>query len=384
MPHSIPTPAQTRLLQLLGEFEYLTTRQVWEYLAAPVTKRAIEQKLQRLERYGLIRSGLLNPERGNASERRWSLVTKGADACNEPGTADLVQGQRVSATGSQTLTAPHVAVVQLLAEMKHLSTTQIHKYLHANRPKWYTWQLLRSARRHGYVRSEKLYPERGAASEHYWTLTGRGAALIGTRFDTRYRRRLTRQVVEHRGLLLELVRQVEGAGWSLLRPHPHRTVRGELIDTPQRSKLVEVVLRSEQLAIEDLLQRGYPPGRLQDRIDRLKAGKVGAIVPRPVNDYLAFLPGQPDRTVLLIPHPPLAGRAFWTRRPGIRRASSVGQARTEARIVRYSRLAQVIPVMAVFAREEELQRYDNILAGAGFRRALVKEIGEKLAGTATP
>lgn len=298
--------------------------------------------------------------------------------------------------------------------MKHLTTDQVRRHLHSDKPEWYTWQLLSVVQRLGYVRGQRIHPERGAASECYWTIRKAGAAAIGTAYDVRYLRRPARRTIEHRGLLLEMSRQVQAAGWSLIKPLVHSPQRaapverpgeatgGELhtapgtapstvlrdgysaipCDTPQRQRLVEAVLYREAIAIEKLVRQGYSVAGLQDRIERLKAKQVGAVVPRAVNDYVAYVPGEPGRTAVLIPHPSWAGRSFWSRRPGRSRLNTGRQDRSQdsprARLDRYARLSRVVPVLGVFATQEAAGQYGGLLAAAGLHWTLVEGVRDKL------
>src|SRR4051794_20712505 len=83
MSRKIPTTAQMDILELLSAFEYLTTRQVDEYLDSTTTKRATERKLKRLDQDSYIQAKLLHPERGASSERCWMLLRKGANYVSE-------------------------------------------------------------------------------------------------------------------------------------------------------------------------------------------------------------------------------------------------------------------------------------------------------------
>lgn len=375
MPRNSPTQAHTSILQLLSAFEYLTTREVCEYLEVPTTKRAVEQKLNLLEQKGFIQSGLLNHERGAASQRYWFLLEKGSETLGMPHeTREVVAGS--------TVTPRQIAVLKLLAEMKHLSTAQIRGQLHIGKSKLYTWQLLRLLQQRGYIKGQRLHPELGTSSEYYWILRKRGADAIGCKYSRGYLRRPSRRAIEHRGLLLEMARQTEEAGWTLLKPVPPSSIRHGDHKTPQRQQLLEAVLKREELTIRRLVEQGYPVSRLQERIKHLRAGHVGAVVPRMVNDYVAHVPDEPERTVLLIPHPPWAGRAFWTRRPGVRPRPGGKRAGPQdspsARINKYARLSQVLPVIAVFSSEEVAGQYSGLLAAEGLAWAPVLEITNKL------
>ena len=264
--------------------------------------------------------------------------------------------------------------MHLLAKMKHLSRKQIRDHLYASKSEWYTWRRLNSLRKRGYVHARPLGPERGAASECYWVLTRRGARELGIQFTGTYRRRPTRYAIEHRGLLLEITRQVAEAGWELITPAPTQLGSESL----QREQVVKAVLKREGMAIENLLLQGYPANRLTERIERWNAGHVGAVVPRKVNEYVAYVPGHPEQTALLIPHPLIAGRGFWTRSPGMRPRSRGRYPKIGSRLNRYSRLAQILPVLAVFTSEEIGRQYADLLASHGIGWTLANEIGERL------
>lgn len=393
MPRVLPTRAQQRILELLSASTYLTTRQIDEYLGLTTTKRATERKLQRLAEHGFIQARMLRPELGAASERYWVLLDKGRDSIERSGVVTTLPN--ITAATAVTLTrvprehsrvvseerslpAEQVTLLQLLAKTKHLTTKQIRQHLHADKPEWYTWKMLYLLRRTGYIFGARLNPERGAASECYWGISRHGARIIGVEYGANYRRRPARQTIEHRGLLLEMSRQVAAAGWSLISPASQGSGQGQPEETPQRRQLVEATLKKEGLAIEKLLLQGYPANRLAERIDRWNAKQVGALVPRKVGEHVAYVPGQPERTVLLIPHPTMAGRAFWTRSPGVRAESGGRRSKTGSRLNRYARLAQVLPVLAVFGSEETGRQYAGLLKASGFDWTLVQDIGEKL------
>jgi hypothetical protein len=155
--------------------------------------------------------------------------------------------------------------------------------------------------------------------------------------------------------------------------------RGEARDIaiPQRLQLVAAVLAIERQAIRRLLAQGVAPQALQDRIARAQAGQVGAVVPAVVNEYVAYMPGHPELTVVLILHPPMVGRAFWTRRPQYP-SHAPDRRRRESRIERYRRLAQVLPVLAVFDSAEVSDNLAYVFESVGIQPVVVTEIGERL------
>jgi hypothetical protein len=142
------------------------------------------------------------------------------------------------------------------------------------------------------------------------------------------------------------------------------------------------VLAVERQAIRKLLAQGVAPQALRDRIARAQVGQVGAVVPALVNEYVAYAPGHPDLTVVLTLHPPMAGRAFWTRRPRyLSRTSDRWQ--RESRVERYRRLAQVLPVLAVFDSAEVAGNLAYVFEPVGFQPVVVTDIGERLTGLAS-
>jgi hypothetical protein len=261
--------------------------------------------------------------------------------------------------------------------MRQLTTRQIWHYLHPDKPKWYTEQLLRALRTRGYIQDGRLYPERGAASEHYWRLCANGARAVDMPYGKQHRRIPSSETLRYRGLQLDLMSQVTGAGWTLLRPGPVHNGSVRDTETPQRRQLVAGVLAVERQAIRKLLAQGVAPQALQDRIARAQAGQVGAVVPAVVNEYVAHVPGHPELTVVLILHPPMAGHAFWTRRPRYLSRTSDRWPR-ESRVERYRRLAQVLPVFAVFDSAEVADNLAYVFESVSLQSVVVTDIGERL------
>jgi hypothetical protein len=271
----------------------------------------------------------------------------------------------------------HTTLLRLLGDMHQLTTRQIARYLHPDKPKWYTEQLLRLLRTRGYIQDARLHPERGAASEHYWMLCAKGARAVGVHYGKQHRRSPSPETLQYRGLQLDLISQVTDAGWTLLRPGPIRRGQPREAETPQRRQLVAAVLTVERQAIRRLLAQGVAPQVLQDPIARAQAGQVGAVVPIVVNEYVAYLPGHPELTVVLILHPPMAGRAFWTRRPQYP-SHAPDRRQRESRVERYRRLAQMLPVIAVFASADVTNSLAYVFESVGLQQTVVTQIGARL------
>jgi hypothetical protein len=163
----------------------------------------------------------------------------------------------------------------------------------------------------------------------------------------------------------------------LLRPGPVHHGSALETETPRRQQLVDAVLAVERRAIRKLLAQGIAPQALQDRIARAQAGQVGAVVPAVINEYVAYVPGHPELTVVLILHPPMAGRAFWTRRPRYLSRTSDGWPR-DSRVARYRRLAQVLPVLAVFDTAEAADNLAYVFESASLQPVVVTDVRERL------
>jgi hypothetical protein len=123
----------------------------------------------------------------------------------------------------------------------------------------------------------------------------------------------------------------------------------------------------EGRALAALLAQGRDRQALQPRLARYEQGRVGAVVPEQVPDWVAYVPGQPERTVVLIPHPPYATRAFWTHRRTPPGGSPRPTPEHTSRVDLYARLAAVVPVLAVFATAETGHHYAALLRQAHFQ-----------------
>jgi hypothetical protein len=359
---------QSDLLNMLSCYHYLTTREICEQAAVPRSKRATEQMLARLQQAGLVAACPLHPEQGRASPYAWRLLPKGAAAIGIPYHDPL--------RPPPTATPNQVAVLQLLAKMKQLTTTQIWQHLHADKARTYTRHLLARLEAHSFITSADLYPEQGSASEHYWRLRPQGCAVLHLPFDSRYTRRPSREVIAHREAQLTLEQQVSAAGWELLEPVVYNTAHPRPAETPQARLLIAAVLAAERETLTALLAQGIPPEQLQHRIALWQGGHVGAVVPPFVNDYIAYPADQLQHTTVFILHPWQAGPGFWTRRarPGEVGKHSLDRNARQPRVERYRRLALVLPVVALFTSREAASYYARFLQPARLRCAAVADL----------
>jgi hypothetical protein len=324
--------------------------------------------LARLQQTGLVAACPLHPEQGRASAYAWRLLPKGAAAIGVP--------YHRPDRPPPTATPNQVAVLELLARMKQLTTTQIWQHLHADKARTYTRHLLARLAARGLIASADLYPEQGSASEHYWMLRPPGCVVLNRPFDNRYTRRPSREVFAQRDAQLTLARQVAAAGWELIEPVVFNAAHPRPTETPQSRHLRTAVLAAEREALTALLAQGVPPPQLQDRINRWQGGHVGATVPPFVNDYVAYPADQLQYTTVFILHPWQAGPSFWTRRA---RPAEVGRhfpdpAARQPRVERYGRLALVLPVVALFASRDAAYHYVRFLEPAGLRCAAVADL----------
>ncbi|MDQ2808014.1 MAG: hypothetical protein M3Z04_14055 [Chloroflexota bacterium] len=382
--NQLPTAAQREILELLTEFRSLTTAQIGPYLSANISLRALQLRLTGLRERGWLGDTRLQPERGARSQRAWTLLPAGgaalglADPLPAPAPATTLRALLIPADPLPPLPEKGQAVLELLARWKALTTEQIARHL------WDQWPLtgylqavLTDLSTRGFVREGDLTPEQGERSPHYWQLTVGGARQVGCHFDKQYRQRPTRTTITQRGVLLALSRQVAAAGWHLIPPHVARPSDPLREDSAQVQRLTVTVL---DYLTRDLAARATAGESAQmlaeDRV-QVQAGQIGAILPRFVNDWVAYLPDHPARTVLLIPHPPAAGLGFWANKPQAARRPDEAP-RRESRLERYGRLAAILPVIAVFPDATTAAPYTTILAAGGFGWATVGEIAARL------
>lgn len=354
-----PTPQQRAILELLTEFAYLTTGQIWEYLPTPAGTQARRNVLARLQQRGWIAAAPLYPERGAASERYWTLTPAGAAVLGipftPPDTTDLAAIRRSIgsyAAASLVGVGPNqTRILRLLAEWKQLTTTQMWRHLAPDKPHPYVKKWLWNLERRGLVRGVAWQPERGGAGEYYWMLLEAGAQVLGIPYHQQYHRRPNAATLQHRGLLLDLLRAGEQAGWQMLPP----------------ATTAAAVRQVEQQLIAAVLARGGQAF--------VEPGRVGAIVPERIPDWVAYVPGQPARTAILVPHPPYATRSFWSHK---REMPGSTVQRRPARLDLYARLAPLVPVIGVFSSTTVGYAYAPLLRQAGFGWASIEDVAEIL------
>lgn len=240
------------------------------------------------------------------------------------------------------------AILDLLYTRHQLTTAQIWQSLHPDRPKRYTERELVKLTARRWVKSHQVYEARGKASPQLWTLLRGGADAIGVKHGSHFYRRSPATEIEHRGVILELERQISAAGWEFIAPvhygpaHPKPTV------TRQARYLMDAIEARETLAIHRVAADPTHPDRnnVPARRDRLNTGELRHLVPRTCNDYVVFRPGIPALTCVVILHPPKGGRAFWLQEA----AKTESQAKNPPRPGRmplYRPITRYIPICAV-------------------------------------
>jgi hypothetical protein len=348
-----PTPAQRAILELLTEFAYLTTAQIWEYLPTATNEQARRNRLARLQRQGWIAAAPLHPEQGAASPRYWTLTPAGAEALGVPYTSPTISHAPTirrsldrAATDPARVGSQQARILAALAEWKQLTTPQLWRYLTPEQPRAFTQKRLWLLQQRHLIRGVPTQPQQGGVSDYYWMLLEAGANALGIPYHQQYRRRPSLTTLEHRGLLLAVLSAGAQAGWSMLRPATN----------------TEAARQVEQHLIAAVLARGGQ--RLPE------PGRVGAIVPNTIPDWVATVPGQSARTILLIPHPPSATRAFWRHQENTKGAAR----RRPMRLALYARLAAWLPVVGVFSSASVGQSYAPLLRGAGFGWVAVDDL----------
>jgi hypothetical protein len=311
------TATRRMILEIVNRTEKPTTREIAAHLPTNSTIRALQYHLVSLRDGGWVSQALACPAAGRASEYCWTILPAGravlAGQVSDSSSPSILLPTQPAA---RTWNSNHRSIVELLAEWKQLTTAQIWQYLHLDKDIRYTKQLLQDLQEGRLIRPMILDPSLGNRAPRYWRLRKAGADLVGQPYEKAYRVVPGPEVLAHRGLQLDVIHQVALAGWQLIRPQ--RITDGETNSTPQEARLTAAVLAWEGQAIERALAAGESPSSLQGRLDRWQAGQVGALVPQGVNEYVAYRPGDPAHTVLLLLHPPYAGPLFWTR-PAYRR-----------------------------------------------------------------
>lgn len=381
-PRRVPA-AQREILDLLTEFSSLTTEQIGEYLSANITPRAVQLRLATLRERGWIEEIRIQPERGGGSRRAWKLLPAGGQALGQP---ELVP-EAVPIHHLRPLLLPDdpapplhpkgEAILDLLGHWKSLTTEQLARHLWGQWPCPGIQAVLDDLEQRQYIQHHLLQPEQGERSPYYWQLLTGGARARGVVFGSQHRKRPAQAAIAHRGVLLELIRQVAAAGWSLISPHIARPSDPLVEDSPQAQRLTATILDHIGRDLAARLAAGESRQQLAEEIHQHQAGQIGAILPRYVNDWVAYQPADVTRTVLLIPHPPAAGLGFWQNKPDAARRPD-DPPRRESRLERYRRLAAILPVIAVFPDRDTAAPYAPILEAGGFTWVLVDEITTRL------
>ncbi len=74
-----------KILAVLVEYKYLTSKQVWDKIGAAMEGKSLNQiqvELQRLKRGGLVKLEIVKGERGGAGQYQWMLLRAGARLIN--------------------------------------------------------------------------------------------------------------------------------------------------------------------------------------------------------------------------------------------------------------------------------------------------------------
>lgn len=270
------------------------------------------------------------------------------------------------------LTQSRLTILQLLGEYQCLSSRQIWRELQPEKHYTHTLGELAALRKLEMVQSRPIHPESGNVSQFGWYLLKHGAGAVGINVYGRLSvRSFTREILEQRGLELELARQVRADfGWNLIKPIHYHSSRPLPLETPQGKVIGKFIKKGEFSAIRRLeLTDPHRPGLPQKILD-YKSGLFEQRIPLQANDYVAYQTCGEESTeinaaVILILCPSQATKKYW-----------------QSRIDLYSKVARVadpgteakIEVIAVFKNTYQADMFRSKIQAAGFTITTVNQV----------
>lgn len=260
------------------------------------------------------------------------------------------------------LTTPHLTGIQqrlldTLFEEGGLNTKLIERYVLPTLSRRQVGKELAQLRAQHLVASQPLGAAEG--SEYCWFITYAGARALNravVHTDARYRAPTTIQLA-HKALTLRLGATLLNLNWQYIPPYPYNSSHPKPDDTPQRQALYR--------AVDTHFQR-TPPGTTAPRLHPSQ-------VPKGVNDWVAWPTDHPDKAIVLIVHPIGGTQHFW-RAGNLKQRGRPAQEHTPARTRLYADLAQILPVIGIFANPALAADYQPLLESAHIRGLTLDEL----------
>jgi len=368
------TQRQREFLKWIAQDEAVTVETIRDMHTRRCGPKRVLEMLGRLEKAGLLGRALLYPVFSTQSKRYWYLTRKGAKEVGEEcayGDPTPVRAQQLCiqyGRPGKGFTDAQQSTLLLLSEMKQLTTEQLNEYLFPDKSRVLTLQTLARLRRQNYLNSHRLKQ----SQQLYWSLTERGAEVVNQPFGSHFRRMPSPGTLASRKQKLAARKQVEAAGWIFVdstsnNHHPEATPKLIL----QRS-----ILTLERDTLAELMRAGKPLAEYKHRLERANRGDTGLTVPESIPDHVAYVPGSPKRTAVIILNPPYPSENFWLRKPRLKETE--WHTSPESRVERYRRFAEVLPVLVVAEDEDTLLKVSELVAGTGYEPVLLHNLAEKL------
>jgi hypothetical protein len=269
------------------------------------------------------------------------------------------QGMIVAKRG-RSLSAKGQQILQLLAEYRFLTTSQLHQKL-GNRQVELTRKQLGSLKKRELIGSFTCNQELGRISENGWLLKRKGAELLSElsgvklNYNTHYLRPPSQERLQFREYELELERQVTRAGWQLIKPQSYNQFK------PLPKRTVQYYALAEALTIIEERRNGNGNGN-GGGVSLDRQGPHTLIVPLKANDYVARSQDG-MKAIVLILSPVRAGEQFW-----------------QTRVKQYRLLARELNVVGVFASEEAARQHKSQLEPHKLKVTTLDRVSKGLVG----
>ena len=271
------------------------------------------------------------------------------------------------------LTMARQVILVHLAMQRFATTKQLNTQLQADKVVQHTLGDLDWLRKGGMVRSFPYTSPQGGRPSLCWLLQRPGAYAIGQTWAGHYDREPSNDTILYRDWQIKLEQHVKSTGWQLLEPAPVSPSRPLPDGTPQYERLVSVLAAQQAIAIDRFLAAGRLKPGGQTLVDYAH-GSYKLKVSRKANDYVAYR-GQEAKNSLAAPVPlavvlVLAHRGatekFWA-----------------GRVELYKRLIGKLPIIAIFASENQAYASRDYLKRGGLKVStldrlhfLLQELGQ--------